>query len=167
MKYPWLAWLVVWRPDRIEHNLQMIAASGRHTAVPNVWQMGFSVLRMWHRLLFRPETIGTCRDQSVRPGWRAGLLRLRPLRFPFLLWERAIAPLAARRHVLETKAATAHSARGDPLVAKLPEGPDRRLVAVGQVEFQPHVPRVTPTGPLMTRQSEPATAQILGDARAS
>jgi len=59
---------------------------------PNLWQLGLGVLRMWHRVLFRSETIGTC-SSPVRRTWRARLLENRSLRFPFLLAEGAIAPL--------------------------------------------------------------------------
>ncbi|MEZ4269712.1 MAG: hypothetical protein R3F39_25415 [Myxococcota bacterium] len=48
---------------------------------------------MLHRIINRPETIGMSRDFAPRPGWRARAFRFRPLRFPFLLWERSVAPL--------------------------------------------------------------------------
>jgi hypothetical protein len=67
-----------------------------HTGVlpraPCIWQVELGVLRMWLRVVFRPETIGTCQDHPVRTSWRARLLRFRFLRGPFLVWERAIAP---------------------------------------------------------------------------
>ena len=62
-------------------------------ATPNTWQVTLGVARMWHRVFFRPETIGMCADDPVRDTWRARLLLYRPLRFPFLLREKAIAPL--------------------------------------------------------------------------
>lgn len=89
----WHCWgLLLW-PHRITAHLGRLVEARVIPGAPNLWQIELGVLRMWHRVLFRPETIGTCRDQRVRTGWRPWLLRLRPLRFPFLLWERAIAPL--------------------------------------------------------------------------
>jgi len=61
--------------------------------VPNLWQIQLGIARMWHRVFFRPESIGTCTDFAPRQTWRARLLRFRPLRFPFLLRERAVHPL--------------------------------------------------------------------------
>ena len=89
----WHAWWILLWPRRIAGHLGMLAERGVIEAAPNLWQMELGVLRMWHRVLFRGDTIGTCEDQPVRSTWRARLLRWRPLRFPFLLWERAIAPL--------------------------------------------------------------------------
>jgi hypothetical protein len=48
---------------------------------------------MWGRVLFRPETIGTSTEFPVRGTWRARLLHSRLLRFPFLIAEKAVAPL--------------------------------------------------------------------------
>ena len=48
---------------------------------------------MWHRVVFRPESIGTSATHPVRPSLRARLPESRPLRFPFLLREKAVAPL--------------------------------------------------------------------------
>ena len=86
----WHAWLLLLRPLRVLAMLDRISARGR--AVPNLWQLEVGILRMWHRIVFRGDTIGTCGQHPVRPGWRAWLLQWRPLRFPFLVWERAIAP---------------------------------------------------------------------------
>ena len=80
-------------PDRIDESLRRVAAAGLVEPVPNRWQIGLGVLRMWHRVLFRADTIGTCVADPVRPTWRARLLANRALRFPFLVAERAIAPL--------------------------------------------------------------------------
>ena len=82
--------LLLLDPNRVQRLLD--AASQRGWATPNRWQVQLGVLRMWHRILFRSDTIGTCSDQPVRSTWRARLLRWRPLRFPFLLKERAIMP---------------------------------------------------------------------------
>lgn len=82
-------------PRAIQANLERLRASGRVPAseVPNLWQIQLGVLRMWHRVFFRPESIGTSKDFAPRTTWRARLLERRPLRFPFLLREKAVHPL--------------------------------------------------------------------------
>ncbi len=87
-------WLLLF-PRRIAARLDEIRESGivPREDVPNLWQIQLGIARMWHRVLFRPETIGTCTDFAPRKNWRARLLRFRPLRFPFLLRERAVHPL--------------------------------------------------------------------------
>src|SRR5690606_34889699 len=72
--------------------LAELRAAG-HARVPNVWQITLGVARMWHRVLFRSETIGTCRTFRPRRTLRARLLAFRALRFPVLLAERAVHPL--------------------------------------------------------------------------
>ncbi|MBX3183660.1 MAG: hypothetical protein KIT72_06015 [Polyangiaceae bacterium] len=91
--YPWHAWLLLVRPDRVAQSLERVAAAGLVPVTPNLWQIELGVLSMWHRVLFRSETVGNAKVAPVRPGWRARLLKLRPLRFGPLLWERAVAPL--------------------------------------------------------------------------
>ena len=81
------------RPRVVADALDRIARSGHHPRTPNLWQIELGVLRMLHRVVFRSDTIGTSSSQRVRPTIRARFLALRPLRFPFLLAERAIAPL--------------------------------------------------------------------------
>lgn len=81
------------RPRTIEANLALIRDQRIVEPVPNLPQIAQGVLRMWHRILFRPNTIGTSTDLPVRATWRARLLAWRLFRFPCLLWERAIAPL--------------------------------------------------------------------------
>lgn len=82
-------------PRTIARSLERLRASGlvSDTEVPNLWQVQLGVLRMWHRVFFRPESIGQSSDFAVRDTWRARLLERRPLRFPFLLRERAVNPL--------------------------------------------------------------------------
>lgn len=80
-------------PRRIEQNLERLRALHVVPQVPNLWQITLGVARMWHRVLFRFDSIGTSRASVVRPTLRARLLHPRPMRFPFLVWERAIAPL--------------------------------------------------------------------------
>jgi len=88
----WHAFVVLLRPRRVREHLARLVAAGVVSTAPNLWQIELGVLRMWHRVLFRSDTIGTCSD-PVRPTWRARFLRFRPLRFPFLVAAKAIAPL--------------------------------------------------------------------------
>lgn len=83
---------VLLSPRIVEENLARAERAGIVPRAPNPWQVTLGVARMWHRVLFRSDTIGTCRHHPVRQGWRARLLHHRPLRFPFLLAERAVAP---------------------------------------------------------------------------
>ena len=89
---PWFAKLALVDAARVERRLDDVARSGLVARVPNSWQITLGVLRMWHRLVFRSEEIGTSRSPP-RPNLRARLLAFRPFRFPFLVAERAIAPL--------------------------------------------------------------------------
>lgn len=89
---PWLARAILIDAAGVERGLERLRASGAFGAVPNSWQITLGVLRMWHRIAFRSETIGTS-SAPTRRTLRARLLGLRPLRFPALLRERAIAPL--------------------------------------------------------------------------
>jgi hypothetical protein len=89
---PWHAWAVLLAPHRVRANLARVVPAGLATNAPSLWQVELAVLRMWHRILFRSDTIGTCANHPVRPTWRARLLKFRPFRLPFLLWERAITP---------------------------------------------------------------------------
>jgi hypothetical protein len=86
----WHAWLVLLRPGRVIALLERIQQSGRRA--PNLWQVEVGILRMWHRIVFRGDTIGTCKTHPIRDNWRARMLHLRAFRFPFLVWERAITP---------------------------------------------------------------------------
>ncbi|MFT3770835.1 MAG: hypothetical protein QM820_35885 [Minicystis sp.] len=92
---PWYARLILVDPDQVHRGLERVRAAGLVDPAPNLWQIFLGVARMWQRILFRSETIGTCVAHPIRPTWRARLLHHRPLRFPFLVWERAIAPLDA------------------------------------------------------------------------
>ncbi len=92
MREPWIARCLVIDPATVRERLRRAAAAGLVERAPNLWQVSLGIARMWHRVVFRPETIGTCREHPVRSTWRARLLAARPLRFPFLLTERAVAP---------------------------------------------------------------------------
>lgn len=93
MSEPWYLNAFLLFPETIGQNLERVAASGMVERTPNRWQIGLGILRMMHRVVYRPETIGTCSADPVRPTWRARLLENRAARFPFLVAERAIAPL--------------------------------------------------------------------------
>ena len=79
-------------PRAIREGVARARRAGLIDEEPNLWQLALGVLRMWQRVLFRSETVGTS-SARVRPTWRARLLHHRALRLPFLLAERAIAPL--------------------------------------------------------------------------
>lgn len=80
-------------PRTIAENLERAERARVVERAPNLVQLSVGVIRMWFRLMTRPETIGTCREHRVRNTLRARLLSFRPFRFPFLVRERAIAPL--------------------------------------------------------------------------
>jgi hypothetical protein len=90
---PWWVRLVLPGSDRIERNLERVRAAGVVERVPTTAQIVRGVARMVHRLIFRSDTVGTCKTNRVRPTWRAKLLAFRIVRLPFLFAERAIAPL--------------------------------------------------------------------------
>lgn len=85
--YPLLLW-----PRAIQRGLDRVRDAKIADPVPNLWQIYLGVLYMWNRLAFRSDTVGTCTTRPVRDTWRAKLLQHRPIRFPFLIWERAVAP---------------------------------------------------------------------------
>ncbi len=89
----WLSIPVLLRPRRIAQHLAQIERSGRFPRVPNTWQLTLGVIRMWHRLAFRSETVGLCVSHPPRSNLRARLFQYRPVRFPFLLYEGAVTPL--------------------------------------------------------------------------
>ncbi len=90
---PWHVGLLF--PKTIRESLIALHQSGTvpYAEIPNLWQIQLGILRFWHRVFFRSETIGQCDDFPVRPTWRAKLLETRAFRFPFLMRERAIHPL--------------------------------------------------------------------------
>lgn len=89
---PWHARLILLRPARVQANLAAITEAGVVERAPNLWQIELGVLRMWHRILFRSETIGLSETFPPRTNRRARLFRYRPIRFPFLLWEGSVVP---------------------------------------------------------------------------
>ena len=90
--WPWYIRILVGDPARIHGNLERMHAHGLVEVVPGPWQLCLGVLRLWHRNVFRTETVGTSPGGTVRSTWRARLLANRAVRLPFLLAERAVAP---------------------------------------------------------------------------
>lgn len=90
---PFYARALLVHPAQVEANLARIRAAGIVPLVPNSWQVFLGVLRMWYRVLFHSEAIGTSRTMAVRATPRARLLYWRALRLPFLLWEGSVVPL--------------------------------------------------------------------------
>ncbi len=84
--------LVLYSPARVAKNLAKVADYRGPEGLPNLWQLGLGVMRMHHRVLFRFDSVGTSGDHPVRKTWRARALHNRLLRFPFLLFEGAVAP---------------------------------------------------------------------------
>ncbi|MBK7977627.1 MAG: hypothetical protein IPK07_31700 [Deltaproteobacteria bacterium] len=89
----WICRVLLVRPGRVLANLEVVTSSGHVRHVPNAWQLTLGVVRMWHRMVFRSETVGLCVSHPPRSNWRARVFQYRPIRFPFLVFERAIAPL--------------------------------------------------------------------------
>lgn len=89
----WHARIVLVKPRRVLQHLGQLRAAGVLTTLPTLWQLELLVFRMWNRLIFRSGNVGTSSVHPVRKTWRARVLQYRLLRFPFLLFERAIAPL--------------------------------------------------------------------------
>jgi hypothetical protein len=79
------------RASRVAASLARLEAAGVR-GMPNLWQVTLGVYRMGWRLVFRSDTVGTCRTQPPRRTLRATLMRPRLLRLPFLVAERAVSP---------------------------------------------------------------------------
>lgn len=92
MSWPWYVRALVGDPARIELHLARMRAHDIVDVTPNPWQLCLGVLRLWHRNLFRPQTVGTSPGGTVRATWRARLFANRAVRLPALLAERAVAP---------------------------------------------------------------------------
>jgi hypothetical protein len=85
--------VVLIEPSRVSAQLARAEAVGLVAHAPNVFQLTLGVLRMWHRLMFRPDSVGTSSTARIRSTRRARRFAYRPLRLPSLLVERAVAPL--------------------------------------------------------------------------
>lgn len=90
---PLWARAIVLFPRAVASSLERVEAAAIAPKVPSVAQVALGIARMQYRLLTRPDSVGMCTAHPVRKTLRARLLEPRPLRFPFLLRERAIAPL--------------------------------------------------------------------------
>ena len=93
MKYPWYAYVILITPGRVFENLERCLHAYPVSKKITPWQLCLAVLRMWHRLIFNPGTIGLSSQDPVRNSWRAKLFQWRPARFPFLLAYGSIKPL--------------------------------------------------------------------------
>jgi hypothetical protein len=93
VKHPWYVRALLVEPDRVLAHLARMRARGVVDVEPTPWQLCLGVLRLWHRLAFRTDTVGTSHGARIRPTWRARLLHWRGVRLPFLLAERAVHPL--------------------------------------------------------------------------
>ena len=89
---PWYVRLLLPGSARVEQGLARVEIEGLVKEMPSTFQILLGVVRMQVRLLFRSESVGTCKLHSVRGAWRARLLHPRFVRLPFLLAERAVAP---------------------------------------------------------------------------
>ena len=117
---PWPYFLVLRRPRVAQRNLVALHERGVIDGVPTPFQMLMGVLYMVYRLVFRSDTVGLETRQPVRDTWRARLLRWRPLRFPFLAWERVFNPFdltgfGSRRDFLVRHLVGAHHAGDDAI----------------------------------------------------
>lgn len=90
---PWWVRALLLRPARIDRALAAVRERRLVAPAPNVFQVFLGVIRMLHRLVFRSETVGTSLARAPRRTFRARLLAMRAVRLPFLVAERAIAPL--------------------------------------------------------------------------
>jgi hypothetical protein len=90
---PWYIRAILVHPEQILANLARVREAANLDPAPTEWQLCLGVLRLWHRVVFRMETVGTSPAGRIRPTWRARLLAWRALRLPCLLAERAVTPL--------------------------------------------------------------------------
>jgi hypothetical protein len=90
---PWYVRAILVRPRAVLANLQRVRSAGVLDEVPEPWQLSLAVLRLWHRLIFRSETVGTSTGGVVRATWRARLFHPRAVRLPVLLASGAVVPL--------------------------------------------------------------------------
>lgn len=87
-----MIWLWLNR-HRVSVRLEQLHAHGVIEHKPNLWQLFTGVLYMYHRALYRPETIGMSGSGVVRDTARAQRLNKRVLRGPFLFAGRHVNPL--------------------------------------------------------------------------
>lgn len=88
----WYERAILVRPQRVRENLARVCTT-YELPQPTPWQLSLGVLRLWHRLAFRTDTVGTSSTAPIRNTRRARLLAWRVFRLPALLRERAVVPL--------------------------------------------------------------------------
>jgi len=86
----WYARLILGPAPQLRTNLQIVCGK-LGLPEPTDWQLCQGVLRMWHRVMFRADTVGTS-HAPIRNTWRAKVLAWRALRAPALLLDGAITP---------------------------------------------------------------------------
>lgn len=92
-EWRWYERVLLVEPDRVVANLRKMRERGVIDVEPTPWQLCLGVLRLWHRLMFRGDTVGTSPGGRVRATRRARWLEKKVLRLPFLLMEQAVNPL--------------------------------------------------------------------------
>lgn len=92
---PWYVRMLLVRPRAVLANLERVRAAGILPAadVPTPFQLSLAVVRMYHRVLFRSNTVGTSASGRIRRTVRAHVLAPRALRLPALLAVGAVVPL--------------------------------------------------------------------------
>lgn len=88
----WWLEVVLLDTQRLREGVQRARRHGLVRAEVTPRQLWAGIVRMWGRVMFRSETVGTS-TMPVRNTWRARLLHHRAVRLPFLLAERFVAPL--------------------------------------------------------------------------
>lgn len=91
-KDPWWLEVVLLDVERLRQVLALARQQGLVSREVTPRQVFAGIVRMWGRVLFRSDTVGTS-NAPVRANWRARLLHVRGVRLPFLLAERFVAPL--------------------------------------------------------------------------
>lgn len=87
-----LSRLLLLQPAVIARNLERGVELGLFARSPSTWQLGQGVLRMLHRMVTRPQSVGLSVDSPPRRELGARLMRFRPVRGPVLLAIGAVRP---------------------------------------------------------------------------
>jgi hypothetical protein len=77
---------------RTLERVRTLRAAGVIDVEPTPWQLCQGALRLWHRAIFRSDTVGTSPTGTVRATWRARVLANRAARLPALLATGAVVP---------------------------------------------------------------------------
>lgn len=90
---PLWSYALLFRPRHVQARLEVLHEAGALSGpAPSLWQVFLGTLYMWHRVTFRPQTIGLS-SSPVRDTRRARLLRNRLFRGPLLFTGRRVNPL--------------------------------------------------------------------------